>query len=148
MVEEQVLTHTQELTQADFRVGVVRDLGGLIDLAPEWDSLVERCGVDHVFLTSIWFRTWWEAFGADNELYVINVRSRGELVAVAPMMRTRASIYGVKLEAIHAIYNPHTPRYDFVVDTHPYPELYRLIWDYLVEYGGCDVIVQIGRAHV
>ena len=141
MVEEQVLTHTQELTHTDFKVDVVRDLGGLIDLAPEWDSLVDRCGVDRVFLTHTWFRTWWEAFGADKELYVVTVRSCGELVAVAPMMRTRASIYGVKLEAIHAIYNPHTPRYDFVVDASRHPKLYRLIWNYLVERGGCDAIV-------
>src|SRR5262249_30076540 len=50
-------------------------------------------------------------------------------------------IYGVKLEAIHAIYNPHTPRYDFVVDASRHPKLYRLIWNYLVERGGCDAIV-------
>src|SRR5437870_5090782 len=87
LVEEQVLSHTQELAQADLQVEVVHDLERFNSIAPEWNRLVDRWGVDRVFLSHTWFRTWWEAFGAGNQLHVVTVRSNGELVAAAPMMR-------------------------------------------------------------
>src|SRR5262245_45856597 len=95
LVEEQVLAHSQELRHAQLQVEVVRDLNRFNALAPEWDRLLERSGVNRVFLSHTWFRTWWEAFGAGNELHVVTVRSRGELLAAAPMMRTNAGVYGI-----------------------------------------------------
>ena len=141
MVEEQLLAQTQDLTNANFPVEVVRDLTRFNALAPEWDRLVERWGTDRVFLSHNWFRTWWESFGADNELYVVTVRKGGELAAVAPMMRTRASIYGVRVNAIQAIYNPHTPRYDFIVADNQNKRLYDAIWKEVLETGRADAVV-------
>lgn len=141
MVEEQVLTQTQDLTTAGFPVEVVRDLDHFNALAPEWDRLVEKCAVDRMFLSHAWFRTWWESFGAESELFVVTVRDRGKLVAAAPLMRTRASIYGVKLNAIHAIYNHHTPRYDLIVGGNQDPRIYNAIWAKLLECGNADAVV-------
>jgi CelD/BcsL family acetyltransferase involved in cellulose biosynthesis len=141
LVEEQVLAQTQDLTNANFPIEVVRDLNRFNALAPEWDRLVERWGVDRVFLSHSWFRTWWESFGADNELYVVTVRDGGELAAVAPLMRTRASIYGVKVNTIQAIYNPHTPRYDFIVAGNQDRRFYDAIWKEVLETGGADAVV-------
>jgi CelD/BcsL family acetyltransferase involved in cellulose biosynthesis len=141
LVEGQVLTYTQGLTRNGLKVDVVREPEQFNALAPEWDGLVDRCGVDRVFLAHTWFETWWESFGAGNDLHVVTVRDRGELVALAPMMRTRASIYGVKVHAIQAICNPHTPRYDFVIGNNQDPWLYRLIWNQLVQHEAYDAIV-------
>jgi CelD/BcsL family acetyltransferase involved in cellulose biosynthesis len=102
---------------------------------------VDRWGIDRVFLSHSWFRTWWESFGAGNELFVVTVRDGGELAAVAPMMRTRTSIYGVKVDTIQAIYNPHTPRYDFIVGGNQDYRFYDAIWKELLEAGRADAVV-------
>ena len=141
MVEEQVLAQAQDLTTADCSIEVVCDLDRFNALAPEWDRLVEGQGADHVFLSHAWFRTWWESFGAGNELFVVTVRDRGKLRAIAPLMRTRASIYGLKVNTIHAIYNPHTPRYDFAIGCNRNPRFYSAIWSKLVECAQADAIV-------
>ena len=141
MVEGQVLTHTQEVRTDDLQVEVIRDPERFNSLAPEWDRLVDEWGVDRLFLSHTWFRTWWEAFGAGKQLHIVTVRSAGHLVAAAPMMRMKASIYGFKADALHSIYNPHTPRYDFIIANNQDPRLYKVIWDVLLGEGDCEMIV-------
>jgi CelD/BcsL family acetyltransferase involved in cellulose biosynthesis len=122
-------------------VEVVRDVDRFHALAPEWDGLVERWGIDRLFLSHVWFRTWWDSFGAGNELFIVTVRHGGELIGIAPMMRTRVSIYGWKLNALQAIFNPHTPRYDFIVGRNRDPAIYRAIWTAFLDHGAADAIV-------
>jgi hypothetical protein len=149
VVEGQVLTHTQALKEcggpfpsSPYLVEVVRDFDTFVSLASDWDHLVDRCGTDRLFLSHIWFRTWWEAFGGDKELHVVTVRSAaGQLLAVAPLMRATTSIYGIKADTLHAIYNPHTPRYDFIVGNNQDSALYDAIWAQLTAIDDCDAIV-------
>jgi len=144
VVEEQMLPQTQALGQATLglQVEIVRDIERFNCLADEWDRLVHGCLADSVFMSHTWFRTWWESFGRGNELFIVTVRSRGELVAVAPMMRTHTRIYGFRAAALHAIYNSHTPRYDFIVADKPDLRLYDAIWQKLnIDDSNCDLIV-------
>ncbi len=141
MVEEQVLAHTQEVALEGLQIEVVRNLDAFYELAPEWTRLAERWAVDPVFLSHTWFRTWWESFGRGKELHIVTVRHRRELVAVAPMMRTRATIYGLKLNTIQAIYNPHTPRYDVIVGENQNPQLCRAIWKNFLEQDHADAVI-------
>src|SRR6185436_1202155 len=104
-------------------VEVIRDLDGFNSIAAEWDNLADRWAVDRVFLSHAWFRTWWEAFGMDNQLHIVTLRSKGRLVGAAPLMRVRLDICGFKANAFHAIYNPHTPRYDFIIGNNQDPRL-------------------------
>jgi CelD/BcsL family acetyltransferase involved in cellulose biosynthesis len=140
VVEEQVLAHSPKVSGAGAEVEVIRSPDRFNAIGPEWDRLVDSCGIDRMFVSHTWFRTWWECFGADNDLHIVTVRSRGELVAVAPMMRTRASIYGFKAETLHAIYNPHTPRFDFVVAANQDPQVYEHIWHAIVATP-CEAII-------
>jgi CelD/BcsL family acetyltransferase involved in cellulose biosynthesis len=140
VVEEQVLAHAQGLRCADLQVEVIHDVDRFASIASEWDRLVDAWGVDRLFLSHTWFRTWWEAFGGGNALHVVTVRSDGRLVAAAPMMRVRASIYGFKVDTLHAIYNPHTPRYDFIVANQD-QRLYEAIWNELLKEEACDAII-------
>lgn len=141
MVEEQVLAHSQELKPAALEVEVVRDIDGFNAIAADWDRLVDESAIDRLFLSHAWFRTWWESFGEGNELRIVIVRAAGRLVAAAPMMRTRASIYGLKADTLHAIYNPHTPRFDFIVGRNQDPQLYEAIWNELAAQDDCDAII-------
>jgi CelD/BcsL family acetyltransferase involved in cellulose biosynthesis len=148
VVEEPILARTQEINgdggaapSFPFEVEIVRDIARFNSLADEWNRLVEDCAIDRVFLSHTWFRTWWEMFGEGNELYIVIVRSAGRLVAAAPMMRTRANVYGFGVNTLHAIYNPHTPRYDFIVGAGQHPRLYDAIWRNLIAHSNCDAII-------
>jgi hypothetical protein len=67
----------------------------------------------------------------------------GELVAAAPMQKTRMKLYGVPVDAITSIYNPHTPRYDFILAPDTPPEiLYKVIWKKLSEASSDLVVLQ------
>ena len=138
VVEEQVLAHSS-VNGASAQVEVIRTFDRFKAIGPEWDRLVDGCGIDCMFLSHTWFSTWWEAFGENNDLHIITVRNRGELVAVAPMMRTRASVYGIKTEALHAIYNPHTPRFDFIVAANQGPQVYERIWQ-MIAANNCEMV--------
>jgi CelD/BcsL family acetyltransferase involved in cellulose biosynthesis len=144
VVEEQVLTHSQNVAAAKasaYEVEVIRDIDRFNSIAHEWDRLVDEWGSDRVFLSHTWFRTWWEAFGKGRELFVVTVRSNRRLVAAAPMMRTLASVCRLKAPTLHAIYNPHTPRYDLIVGNNQDPRLYEVIWKTLIDRSNCELIV-------
>ena len=97
------------------RVEVVRDEAGFLALEPAWNRLVDRTGIDHPFLTHEWMRTWWEAFGAQSSLYIIQVIAHGETVALAPLQIEPVKMYGFTLRQIGFLYNAHSPRCDFIV---------------------------------
>src|SRR5262245_26708785 len=148
LVERQVLTHPPVLKRLEDRdyltpleVEVIRDLEGFNSIAKEWDRLADRWAIDRVFLSHAWFRTWWEAFGMDNQLHIVVVRSNGRLVGAAPLMCIRLNICGFRANAFHAIYNPHTPRYDFIIGDNQDARLYEAIWNSLINCLNCDVIV-------
>jgi CelD/BcsL family acetyltransferase involved in cellulose biosynthesis len=144
LAQEQVLTQAQTLSRAghtDLKVEIVRDLERFNALAPEWERLVNRWAADPLFLSHTWFQAWWDSFGAGRELHIVTLRSSGELVAAAPMMRTRAGLYGLKVDTLQGIYNPHTPRYDFIVGNNQEFRFYEAIWNELVRGRPSDMIM-------
>jgi CelD/BcsL family acetyltransferase involved in cellulose biosynthesis len=141
MVEEQVLSRSQALGPDELQVEVISDTARFDAIGAEWDSLVERAGVERMFVSHTWVRTWWEAFGQGRQLHIITVRAGGELVAVAPLMRTRSGVYGLKVNSIESIYNPHTPRYDFIIAADDDQRVYRRIWHELAENSDCDMVL-------
>jgi CelD/BcsL family acetyltransferase involved in cellulose biosynthesis len=141
LVEEQTCTQTRELDRAPLQVEVISQPERFDSIALEWDDLVSRSAIDHPFLSHTWLSTWWECFGKGNELHLVTVRAGTQLVAAAPMMRTQLIFYGVKARALTSIYNPHTPRFDFIIAAEvPAEIIYRLIWRELSAVD-CDVVV-------
>jgi CelD/BcsL family acetyltransferase involved in cellulose biosynthesis len=116
------------------RVEVVGDRNSLLAIGREWDALVTRAGIEHPFLSHDWVRTWWECFGADNELYILAVRSGEDLIGLAPLMRTRTRAYGVPIRRLEFVANVHTPRFDFIVGERA-EEVYVAILDYIQTQG-------------
>lgn len=114
----------------DLHCHAIRDYDALVALEQEWDELVERASVEHPFLRHSWVCAWWQTFGSGKQLYVIAVRAGETLVALAPLMRSRAFMCGVPVRRMEFIANVHTPRFDFVIAKHS-EEAYRVILDHL-----------------
>ena len=140
MVEEQVLTHTQEIAEKDLDIEVITDLARFDSIATEWDGLVDRSGAERLFVSHAWLRSWWEAFAGDNQLYVLLARTEGQLVGAAPMMRSQIRMFGLKINSLQSIYNPHTPRCDFIIASDFKDTVYRSLWNVLRNCGEFDLI--------
>jgi CelD/BcsL family acetyltransferase involved in cellulose biosynthesis len=141
LVETQVCTQTEQAPDAELQVELVHDPRQFRSMAQEWDRLVERADAERLFLSHTWLTTWWEAFGKNSQLHLITVRSAGELIAAAPMQRTITKRYGLQLHSIESIYNPHTPRFDFLVVKGYEARAYREIWKQLSTDRKVDMVV-------
>jgi CelD/BcsL family acetyltransferase involved in cellulose biosynthesis len=139
VVEEQVIAYTQEVAE-NLQIEAIADLERFNALAEEWDALVNRSGVERLFLSHAWLRTWWEAFGGDKQLQILTLRKDAELVGAVPMMRSRERFYGLKVDSLQSIYNPHTPRFDFVTAPGWAKDVYRTVWNYLSHRNDCEMI--------
>ncbi|WP_086733079.1 GNAT family N-acetyltransferase [Streptomyces glaucescens] len=67
---------------------VVTDEAAFAALGPAWARLYRRCGAATPFQTHAWLYSWWRSYGRRGRLRLVLVRSGGELVAAAPLMRT------------------------------------------------------------
>ena len=141
MVEEQACSPAPKVDSSELQLEVISDFGRFLSIGPEWDRLVDVADVDRMFLSHTWFRTWWESFGEGRQLHVITARCSGELVAAIPMMQTGASIYGFGVKSIESIYNPHTPRCDFIIAKDQGGNVYREVWKHLSQTSECDLVV-------
>lgn len=54
---------------------------------PEWRELLKRDPDGHVFSTPEWHKTWWEEFGAGNDLLLLTMTRDDVLVAIVPLYR-------------------------------------------------------------
>jgi CelD/BcsL family acetyltransferase involved in cellulose biosynthesis len=112
----------------------------LAELGPIWDELVARARVTHPFVTHMWMQTWWDSFGADAELFILLVRDHDGPIAIAPLMRVKARIYGARHRCLQFLANDHTPRCDFIVAARP-AEAYAAICKFLMsESADWDVL--------
>lgn len=116
-----------------WRTEVVTTFRDFLALQPSWNALVERAGIDHPFLRHEWIRTWWDCFGAGRTLHIILIKSRDELVAIAPFMLTYDRMYGIPMRRLEFIFNVHTPRMDLIV-TRSHREVHRTLLKYLDEH--------------
>ncbi|MEX1146587.1 MAG: GNAT family N-acetyltransferase [Acidimicrobiia bacterium] len=71
---------------------VVSDVAEFDRLRAPWNAACDASVDANVFLTWEWLRTWWEHFGAAAQLHVVTLWERDELVAAAPLMRSRVGV--------------------------------------------------------
>ncbi len=51
-----------------------------------WHDSANRLNWNCLFVLPGWLKAWWQAFGSDRTPYLCSIRSRGELVGIAPLM--------------------------------------------------------------
>jgi CelD/BcsL family acetyltransferase involved in cellulose biosynthesis len=99
----------------DLRVSTITTVDELARLVDDWNGLLERADNDLPFLLPEWLRTWWEVFRESGPLirdslhFKVVRRSGGELVAVAPLMRSqRPGVGPVRARALYFLgTDPH-----------------------------------------
>jgi CelD/BcsL family acetyltransferase involved in cellulose biosynthesis len=109
----------------DLHVSTVTTVDGLERLVDDWNALLVRAANDLPFLLPEWLRTWWEVFREGGPLirdtlhFKVVRRCDGELVAIAPFMKThRPGMGPVQARALNFLgTDPHiTEQCGAVVD--------------------------------
>lgn len=97
----------------------IRHFDEMPGLAAAWNAVVDRCPSASVFQTFEWHRCWWDAFGGDDELFVVLAFSGNRLVGIAPMTIGRADRGRPRGRVIQFIgAGNHASDYcDFIVDS-------------------------------
>ena len=90
---------------------------------------------DRVFLTHRWFRCWWEAFGLDQQLFVLCARRGDRLVGVAPLYALRSRFRGLPVRALRFMANDYSENASFIVDARE-PGVLEGIFRYLASARG------------
>jgi len=116
---------------SDIEIEEVTTSAGLTALEPLWDALVTQARFTHPFVTHLWMRTFWSAFGSSSRLMVLVVRRAGRAIAIAPLARRTRTMLGMSYRVIETIRNPHSPRSDLIFTDHP-SDAARAILEYLV----------------
>src|SRR5438067_7422319 len=75
----------------------------LTRLRGEWVGLYEESGVANPFAHPDWLIEWSRHFVRQDDLYVLAVRSGGQLVGVAPFSRRSVPRFGLRLTSIRML---------------------------------------------
>src|SRR5713226_4859505 len=67
-------------------VTLFRDMEGVATLRDKWQPLLNQSRPNHVFMTWEWLFTWWKHFGRGQELFVLAVEDKGEVIGILPLM--------------------------------------------------------------
>src|SRR5688572_10543152 len=90
-------------------IEVITEYSKFLSLGTVWNKLLDRSGIDHPFLTHEWISVWWECFAdAAATPYILTVVSGSDIIAIAPLMLSRARLYGCPVRRLHAIVNVYT----------------------------------------
>jgi CelD/BcsL family acetyltransferase involved in cellulose biosynthesis len=84
-------------------------------LAPVWNETLAVSDIDIPFMTFEWFSSWWEVYGKKNDLLIFVFREAGEIVALAPLLRTKGTFMGLPVRIIGFIDNNHAARVGLIV---------------------------------
>ncbi len=114
-------------------VEVLTDYRDFIEIEPTWNRLVEEAGIDFPFVRHEWIRGIWDSFDQNGQLHVLVVKEQNRTIAVAPLMKDRARMYGIPVRRVRGIANVYTERFDAIVSPRPH-EASAAIWGYLVEH--------------
>ena len=111
-------------------IEVITEYNDFIALEEEWNTLLEKCPNENVFLTHDWFRCWWEAFSSEKSLFVILVKDTGKIIAIAPLMISEGKHRGLPVRKLTFMKDDNAAHADFIVPERK-NESISLIIDYL-----------------
>ena len=143
-----VLVHAAQIFRdkasrlSHWTVEVVTEYPDFVAMEGEWNALVDRARRGPTFLRHECVRARWANGGEGRRLHVLAVRSRDELVAIAPLMLTRKRMCGVSVRTLQFLFNGHTPRLDLIV-ARSHRDVCRTLWRYLRERGSLWDVVEM-----
>ncbi len=121
------------------QVEIVDDVEGFDRLREEWQGLHARTVPRNVFSSFVWSRTWWRYFGTGRRPFLVVVRDRDRLLALAPLELSRLHLGPFSVRALQIIGTAGVPSRGMGLADRA---------DFLVEPGRSDALDQLVRSIV
>jgi len=115
------------------RVQLITDYQKFLELEQQWNSVIDRSDENIFWLRHeqlcIWFETMVQAsaIGSRRELFILLVYDGEELIAIAPLVRTKIKLFGIPVRAISFM---HQGRREIVILRNK-EEVLNLLFGYL-----------------
>ncbi len=95
----------RDVKQASLTITLSHDPADLERLRSEWTALQASSATDSVFMTWEWVATWWQHFGSQGELWLLQARDDdGRLIGLGPLMRReRRPVAGMRWQQLELI---------------------------------------------
>jgi CelD/BcsL family acetyltransferase involved in cellulose biosynthesis len=122
----------------------IRDMAAFDAVRDEWNALVRLDGATLPYARHEWIAAWWEGFGRNADLHVLLLRSGGEIVAAAPLMRSWRTLAGLPVRALHSV-GLNIGVSGVLLAQHD-PESVGRLFDAVLGLGGFDVLILQGAA--
>ncbi len=97
------------------KIECINELSKVPELAPIWDTLLAESDVDFPFLTLDWITFWWQAFGHDSKMLILIIKEYDEVIAIAPLRKTKMRWRGLTVTAISFIANYYSNRTGLII---------------------------------
>ena len=82
-------------------ISLTHDPKVLIGLQEQWEALQDRSSADGIYLSWEWVNAWWEYFGHEHELWLLQAHTPdGKLVGIAPLTLTSFAPVAKRLSMI------------------------------------------------
>ncbi len=130
---------TADVTAPAVTARVIDNYDDFLALESTWTELVGRSSITHPFLEHCWVRTWWECFGRGSRLHVVVVSEGAKAIAIAPLIVSKTSIFGITARRLGFFYNSHVPRGGFIV-AEGARKAYEVIWKTIRRSAAWDFI--------
>jgi len=85
------------------------------NLKATWNALNRESISPNLTVSHEWVWTWWKAFGSSGTLWILVAKENGEIVGIAPFMKTRISKFRTRLRTIQFLANAHSNKTGFLV---------------------------------
>lgn len=97
-------------------------------ISAEWTALCEEGASNEPFLRPEWFTSFVKNF--ENEIMLLTVRRGEKLRAVLPLVMKNATLHGVPVRKLQAVFNLQTQRFDLVhgADETERRDIIRAVW--------------------
>ena len=95
-------------------IKIISDYQDFRALKADWNRLLEKCPTAGVWQRHEWYDCWWQAFGANAQMFVVTLTKEGRLKAILPLMIVPMRIKGVRQRTLRFIENGITPRSNFL----------------------------------
>lgn len=112
-----------------FRSETHRDTRAFLSLQREWNPLLLRSPANTIFLTWEWQKSWWDCFGQELELCLVELRDGDDLVGLAPLYTLEAPS---GLSSLQFVGNVEVSDYlDLIVASGNEESVYETFWQVL-----------------
>ena len=114
-----------------FRSQIHRDTRAFLSLLREWNPLLLRSAANTIFLTWEWQKAWWDCFGQELDLWLLELRDGNDLVGLAPLYTLEAPSGLRNLQLVGGV--EVSDYLDLIVATESEETVYETFWQILAD---------------